>query len=196
MNSMVFMPMTLIMILHISQSLRFKSYTHPSLSVKMLRPQSLEQIVADSSIPLQADFSQLPDSFEDMISRASKRTLDCLLSGVKRVRIDVDTTVGDLTYTTLKNTVPIVKELVKELAKGLDLSMPTEIDSLSYDNMSNDTRSSTAITPEMMEMTRMNSFHPDKTCTIFCPDMGAASLLRRDWKIGSGSIIHHIASIY
>jgi hypothetical protein len=96
---------------------------------------------------------------------------------MRRIRIDIDTTVGDLTYTSIKNTLPVLKELVKVMARGLDLSMPVPTPA--------DNETSLAITEEMMQQTMKNSFNPDRTLRIFFPDMGAAALVRRDWKMGS-----------
>lgn len=38
---------------------------------------------------------------------------------------------------------------------------------------------------QKIQLTLNNTFYPTKTMRIFFPDMGAAALVRRDWKMGS-----------
>lgn len=49
--------------------------------------------------------------------------MDCIASGTKRIRIDFDTSIGDQTYTSIKNTIPMVKEFSVLLSQELDLTM-------------------------------------------------------------------------
>jgi hypothetical protein len=59
--------------------------------------------------------SELPDSFEDALSIAvdcGKRALD---TGLMRLRVDFDTTAGDMTYTMLKNSMPLVRAVPRML---------------------------------------------------------------------------------
>jgi hypothetical protein len=56
--------------------------------------------------------SELPNDFFNAVQRASKQTIASISSGNLLSRIDFDTTVGDMTYTSIKNTMPIIKELV------------------------------------------------------------------------------------
>lgn len=119
--------------------------------------------------------SQLPDNFLDAIERAASTSYRCFSSGAnKRIRIgfvklsinyyffvDFDTSIGDMTYTSIKNTMPVVKELLKSLTSKLQIS----------DIVNNNDSS--------------NSIRTDKTIRVFFPDMGAAVLARRDWKMNT-----------
>ena len=57
--------------------------------------------------------SELPDSFEDALRIAVDSAKQALAAGRQRVRIEFDTTAGDLTYTTLKNSLPLVRARVR-----------------------------------------------------------------------------------
>ena len=100
-------------------------------------------------IPLSSDVSQLPESFLDAVKRASRCTIECVGSGTRTCRIDFDTSVADMTYTSLKNTTPFIKEFVKELSADMGIGSS------------------------------------GGTIRVFFPDMGAAALVRRDWKMGT-----------
>lgn len=54
------------------------------------------------------EVSELPDSFEDALNIAVECTRSAFETGNNRVRVDFDTTAGDQTYTTLKNSLPLV----------------------------------------------------------------------------------------
>ena len=142
---------------------------------KLHETKSLFPEITAEELLLSKDYTELPDSFQDAVSRASKTTLKCLNSGKLRFRIDFDTSIGDLTYTTMKNTMPMLKDLVKELTIALSLPIENDIEN----------SNSTSITPEMIEKTIINTFKPERTLRIFFPDMGAAVLARRDWKLGT-----------
>ena len=68
--------------------------------------------------------SELPNDFVDAVQRASDSTVRSIKMGTKRVRIDFDTSVGDMTYTSIKNTMPMLKELVNMLSRSMELSIP------------------------------------------------------------------------
>ena len=91
--------------------------------------------------------SELPESFDDAVMRASKICINAIENGYSKIRIDFDTSIGDQTYTSLKNTLPMARELVKYI-------------------------------------TDMYKIEREDTLRIFFPDMGAAALARRDWKMG------------
>ena len=112
-----------------------------------------------STAPLSKDSSELPESFADAVKRAAKLSVNCIQSGKNKVRIDFDTSIGDQTYTSLKSTIPMVSALTQSLAGLLSLSSSSEI-----------------VSEEDQQ--------PLKTMRIFFPDMGAAALARRDWKLG------------
>ncbi|CAM9632036.1 unnamed protein product [Ascophyllum nodosum] len=63
--------------------------------------------------------TELPDSFEDSITRMGKATLQAMEEGRKLLRVDFDTTAGDETYTTLKSSLEMAKQLTKLLAEAL-----------------------------------------------------------------------------
>jgi len=109
------------------------------------------------------------------------RALSVIKSGTMRVRIDIDTSVGDLTYTSIKNSLPMIKELVKDLSVGLDLSLPIPLSEVNAEDNSNNM----TISSQMIDTTIKNTFAPERTLNIFFPDMGAAALARRDWKFGT-----------
>lgn len=132
-----------------------------------------------SSLPESSQNSQLPDSFQDAVQRAAVLSLKCFDSGIKYCRIDFDTTVGDMTYTSLKNSMPLVKELTTILANKLDLvtsiSAPTNVD--------NNTTTPVDIQKDFYD--EINNADGRGTIRLFFPDMGAAVLARRDWKMGT-----------
>ena len=53
--------------------------------------------------------TELPDSFDHALMTAVEATKDAIEAGHTRLRIDFDTTLGDITYTTLKNSMPLVR---------------------------------------------------------------------------------------
>eukprot|EP00597_Dinobryon_sp_UTEXLB2267_P017118 CAMPEP_0201107014 /NCGR_PEP_ID=MMETSP0812-20130820/54500_1 /ASSEMBLY_ACC=CAM_ASM_000668 /TAXON_ID=98059 /ORGANISM="Dinobryon sp., Strain UTEXLB2267" /LENGTH=359 /DNA_ID=CAMNT_0047367657 /DNA_START=101 /DNA_END=1180 /DNA_ORIENTATION=+ len=101
--------------------------------------------------------SELPLDFSDAVERAASASLKCINQGFKRARIDFDTTIGDQTFTSIKNTLPVVKELLKIFSTSMDL----------YDEKN------------------ITSGSRIGTIRVFFPDMGAAVLARRDWQLGS-----------
>lgn len=133
---------------------------HPSMMIgQPFKPNSNPFTRLDEpEIPLSTDVSQLPDSFEDAVRRASRCTTQCISTGIQTIRIDVDTSVADMTYTSLKNTMPFLKDYCKAICQEMQLE------------------SSGASTGKDM----LNS-----TIRLFFPDMGAAALVRRDWKMGT-----------
>lgn len=69
--------------------------------------------------PTTTDFSELPESFEDAVYRSAKLCVDGIRDrGLQQIRIDFDTSVGDMTYTSLKNTLPACRQLTRDL--GID----------------------------------------------------------------------------
>jgi len=117
--------------------------------------------------------TELPNDFQDAASRAVEKTLKYIRSGGRRCRIDFDTSIGDVTYTSLKNTMPVLKEIVKCFSMAMDLeATPSRIPS---DNA--------------IEIDALPGRADSVTSSIrlYFPDMGAAALTRRDWKMGSAS---------
>lgn len=141
---------------------------------------------AAPEVPLSKDVSQLPDSFSDAINKAAIRTLACITSGQKRIRIDFDTSIGDQTYTSIKNTIPMAKEFSVILSQAMDLTMTIgddEDEEVPSSAASSDTES--ASTPTVVAIKNTPEVVPERTMRIFFPDMGQAALARRDWKMGS-----------
>ena len=77
--------------------------------------------VEATEIPLSRDVSELPESFGDAVKRASRSTIECINTGTKTCRIDFDTSIADMTYTSLKNTMPFIKEFVKVISVDMGL---------------------------------------------------------------------------
>ena len=108
-----------------------------------------------------------------------------------RCRLDYDTSVGDMTYSSVQNTLPMLKELLKSLEKGLSLSQLP----LTPPAESNSTLTSTEALVDLEALAQQESkrveemiltkFKPERSLRIFFPDMGAAALARRDWKMGT-----------
>lgn len=168
-------------------------------------------------LQLSSDVSELPDSFSDAVERAVSCSLACFETGSQRCRIDFDTSIGDLTYTSIKNSMPMVKELVRSLDKRLGLVGPsiTELPPTQGSNKSakkpvlvatrppkgstseiDDTEAAEAAeirAAEALDTTATSavpsSVTPNalRTLRIFFPDMGAAALARRDWKMGTNA---------
>jgi len=133
------------------------------------------------TLPISTKDSQLPDSFQDAVQRAATLSLKCFDSGIKYCRIDFDTTVGDITYTSLKNTMPMVKELATIIANKLDLV-------ISIGDVPSNDNSTTTTTPVDIQKDfydEINNADGRGTIRLFFPDMGAAVLARRDWKMGT-----------
>lgn len=124
--------------------------------------------------------TELPNDFSDAINKCTMKTIDFIRSGGKRCRIDFDTSIGDVTYTSLKNTMPVLKEIVKSICILMDLSIPSPA-------LLNNT---IIRTPEdelllLNNQRTIEKFVITKSIKLFFPDMGAAALTRRDWKMGS-----------
>ena len=116
-----------------------------------------DRVLASSDLPTSKDISELPASFDDAVDRAVNRVVAALRYGSSKLRIDFDTSIGDQTYTTLKNTLPMTRFLVQKLSTLLELS-PLQFEEGSDSEL--------------------------RTLRIYFPDMGAAALARRDWKMG------------
>lgn len=87
--------------------------------------QSSLEPVEEPNLPVVT--SQLPLDFFDAVSRSVACTLQ--YSGFNggqlnpvRVKIDFDTTVGDMTYTSLKNTLPFIKEYLNQISVSIGIA--------------------------------------------------------------------------
>lgn len=61
----------------------------------------------------------LPDSFEEASAQCSRTILRTIESGMTKMRVDFDTSAGDITYTTLRNSLPIARTLMLQLSQQL-----------------------------------------------------------------------------
>jgi len=61
----------------------------------------------------------LPDSFEDASEACGNAVLDCLDRGLTKMRIDFDTSAGDETYTSLRNSMPVARALTMKMCARL-----------------------------------------------------------------------------
>lgn len=135
------------------------------------------QSIVGEEIPISSEETELPNTFQDAVERSASRSLACIASGQMRIRIDFDTSIGDMTYTSLKNTLPMIKEFSAILSKAMSLSMGMPSTAVTDSEEAASTVESTAVETEPEE--------PERTMRIFFPDMGAAALARRDWKLGT-----------
>jgi hypothetical protein len=126
-------------------------------SIKQSITAEREKALASSSLPLSKDVSELPASFEDAVARAADRVIAGIRYGNSKLRIDFDTSIGDQTYTSLKNALPMTRLLVTKLSALLKLK-PLAFGAEADEDL--------------------------RTMCVFFPDMGAAALARRDWKMG------------
>ena len=99
--------------------------------------------------------SELPITLDDAVIRAVNATLSFMQTQqLMRCRIDFDISLSDKTFTSLKNTMPMLKKLSCDLVQ-------------------------TANSTELLNNTSSSIIR------LFFPDMGAAALTRRDWKLGT-----------
>lgn len=178
------------------------------ISPSKLRSMAEDDFGSDRSV------SELPNDFIDSIERAAKSSLSCMDMGSSRIRIDFDTTIGDQTYSSLTNTLPMVKELVKILCDTMDLSVPTAIVAPAAEEVEDvnemvaDEKANLNPTPDarmspieakiqaledtdISEVPKYNidpDFKITRSLSIFFPDMGPAVLARRDWKMNSNEV--------
>ena len=121
-----------------------------------------------ADLPVSRDVSELPLSFSDAVVRASRCTVEVINSGTKTCRIDFDTSVADMTYTSLKNTTPFIKEYVKVLAADMGFTKKVVVGG-----------------EGVVDEAEADLPTSIPTMRLFFPDMGAAALVRRDWKMGT-----------
>lgn len=123
--------------------------------------------------------TELPLDFFDAVTRSVQCTLRAnQQGGITRFRIDFDTSIGDMTYTSLKNTLPFVKEYLKQYCQTLEL-VPAAIKQKQLDD------NSTSSTEANLAFNAMNGMQSNRTIRVFFPDMGAAVLARNDWKLNT-----------
>lgn len=69
--------------------------------------------------------STVPDSLTNLSKNCLFALREAIKAGYKRLLIDVDLAQGDPTYTTLKNAVPFVRELLKLMEHKKELTTTT-----------------------------------------------------------------------
>lgn len=102
-------------------------------------------------------YTELPDSFEDALEEMVESVSNAMGLGSMSVTVEFDTSAGDATYTTLKNSVPISQALLNGVSQSLGLVVPPKEDGSPGDSKG--------------------------TVVVFFPDEGAAALARQDWKL-------------
>ncbi len=105
--------------------------------------------------------SELPDSFDDALVLAVESAKQAFAAGRTRVRVDFDTTAGDLTYTTLKNSLPLALAFAQYLGDEV----------MQEDKMVVD------------EEGKKVGYEGTRLVVIF-PDTGSAVYTQQDWKAG------------
>lgn len=153
------------------------------------RSSSLSLTSSESSHS-KASETELPNDFQDAVQRCAQRTVDCISSGTMRCRIDFDTTVGDMTYTSIKNSTPLLKELLKCLSITMNLSVPSAPKAATAGDTDEGVEPVANVSLREAELKLLNSqsiesFTIERSVRVFYPDMGAAALTRRDWKMGT-----------
>lgn len=124
-----------------------------------------------ATTPISSDVTELPDSFGHSIHLAVESTKEAISLGKNRLRIDFDTSLGDMTYTTLKNSLPLAKEFAKLL--GL---MVLEKDKIIQ------------VTDEKTGETSLD--YTGKKLAVFFPDTGSSVWAQQDWDINAYKTLH------
>lgn len=128
------------------------------VGARAARMPSLPSALAMADEPLPPAYS-LPDSFEDASRACSAAVVDALRRGITRLRVDFDTSAGDITYTSLRNSMPIARALMELLSTELCGGTAA----LGEDEASTD------------------QAQPAKVLQILLPDEGTAALVTREW---------------
>mmetsp|Transcript_11228 Transcript_11228/g.30231 ORF Transcript_11228/g.30231 Transcript_11228/m.30231 type:complete len:399 (-) Transcript_11228:62-1258(-) len=144
----------------------------------------------------------VPQSFEAAVDQAGEALRAAFRAGYSRVLIEVDTTVGDETYTALKNAIPLAKAVANALvALPQDQLPPLELNSnskasakapASADGGSGDVAKSDD-DGDNINNTKNNdndvSTQRGDKIKVVLPDTGAAALLQRDWSDRSERVV-------
>jgi len=152
----------------------------------------LAEVRAGDDLPLSKDISELPSSFSDSVVRAVECTNKCLRNGKTLIRIDFDTSIGDMTLTSLKQSLPFLKEYIILMSRSMSLSLANEPLN-KREKPKDENEDIVALEEEVQEEKKggkkktqlLENLDLNSTMRIFLPDMGAAALLRRDWKMGT-----------
>eukprot|EP00638_Chattonella_subsalsa_P001059 CAMPEP_0117760652 /NCGR_PEP_ID=MMETSP0947-20121206/16764_1 /TAXON_ID=44440 /ORGANISM="Chattonella subsalsa, Strain CCMP2191" /LENGTH=290 /DNA_ID=CAMNT_0005581397 /DNA_START=287 /DNA_END=1159 /DNA_ORIENTATION=+ len=113
--------------------------------------------------------TELPDSFEDSVKIMVVAAAQAEKDDVTRMKIVFDTTGGDITYTTLKNTMPMMQQFVDLYTRYVILG-----------ETANEEQQN-----EKVEENEETKDVPTKTMRVYFPDAGSAALAERDWKLGT-----------
>ena len=124
-----------------------------------------------ATTPVSSEITELPDSFGHSIHLAVEATKQAISLGKNRLRIDFDTSLGDITYTTLKNSLPMAKEFAKLL--GL---MVLEKDKI--------------IQIKDEKTGEISLDYTGKKLAVFFPDTGSSVWAQQDWDINAYKTLH------
>eukprot|EP01031_Cornospumella_fuschlensis_P042550 gene42550-51993_t len=152
---------------------------------KTITPSRLYAFISlEGSNSLENQASELPLDFIGAVRLASAATSQAIRSGNSRLRIDFDTTAGDMTYTSLQNSLPFLTNLLRQLAGDLGLlSEPFEVPALQAPDPALDPEERRAQQRQLQYPRSNESF--SGTVRVFFPDMGAAAMCRNNWHLGS-----------
>jgi hypothetical protein len=141
------------------------------LAAPPLRPPS-SYFFPSPSLRAVSQPTELPDSYEQSLEWMASDALTALDKGVSLLRIDFDTSGGDETYTSLKQSLPMVQALLSSMAQeAVEKWTPSGGAAFSGD------------------------LEQSPTLRVFFPDQGTAALLERDWKVGLWSLVPLAADI-
>jgi len=108
----------------------------------------------------------LPDSFDDASRACAAALVSALRRGLTKIRVDFDTSAGDITYTSLRNSMPVARALTEllsaELCGSAVPSIPLEV-------------------PESAAEAKPEAAGPSKVLQVLMPDEGTAALAAREW---------------
>jgi hypothetical protein len=108
--------------------------------------------------------SELSDSFDGAVDNAVEATVKAVECGISKLRVDFDTTLGDQTYTSLKNVLPFVERYVSGVADAL--APPPRPPGIAGGD------GEAAAAPEER-----------RTVAVYFPDTGAAAGARFEWQV-------------
>mmetsp|Transcript_38135 Transcript_38135/g.55954 ORF Transcript_38135/g.55954 Transcript_38135/m.55954 type:complete len:358 (-) Transcript_38135:330-1403(-) len=130
--------------------------------------------------------TELPDSFEDSVRLCALASAQAQKDGQNKQRIVFDTTGGDITYTSLKTTLPMIKEFLNVYVKYVMFDGEEEPKSPSVDLSSTAASSEEKPSEEKpAEESAAQIAQATRTFRVYFPDAGSAALAARDWKMGT-----------
>ncbi|KAA8497338.1 hypothetical protein FVE85_1067 [Porphyridium purpureum] len=160
-----------------------------SMEVSGLEQQEKEELVSPQRAQ---DCAPVPLSFEAAVEQMRDAVQRALDQGYTRLLVEVDTTVGDETYTALKNSIPLVKAAAQLLSEGqVDFGNTAEAQpgsaASSSASSANRERSVSQKGGNLFEVASGAEGESEpavraRIVRVVLPDSGAAALLLRDWE--------------